>query len=156
MSPRNIIAFINSVRLSDGILPCSTKYQPLPPFTSSSWSFPLYFAGKNMGQSQLRHAQNVPRRNPQQAPSNPTLPLRLALPYDGPLPPPSLPSALSTSSIPVISHTMHRGHTLMTTLEGQPERRWVGRLLWDPSAVCVCCGQGVGRSGGGCEAVPFD
>ena len=110
MSPRNIIAFINSVRLSDGILPCSTKYQPLPPFTSSSWSFPLYFAGKNMGQSQLRHAKNVPRRNPQQAPSNPTLPLRLALPYDGPLPPPSLPSALSTSSIPVISHTMHRGH----------------------------------------------
>ena len=37
------------------------------------------------------------------------------LPYDGPLPPPpppttSLPSALSTSSKPVISHTVHGDH----------------------------------------------
>ena len=47
----------------------------------SSWSFPLYFAGKNMGQSQkFRHAQNVPCRSPQQAPSNLTHPLRLIPP----------------------------------------------------------------------------
>ena len=46
----------------------------------SSWSFPLYFAGKNMGQSQFRHAQNVPCRSPQQAPSNLTFPLRLIPP----------------------------------------------------------------------------
>ena len=91
------------------------------------------------------------------------------LPYDGPLPPPpppatSLPSAFYTSSTPVISHTVHgdhvHGHDGLGG--GWPERRSVGRLLWDPSAICVCCGQGGGREeacvqvgrgeGAGCEA----
>ena len=47
-----------------------------------------------MGQSQLRHAQNVPRRSPQQAPTAAEIQHFLfgaLLPYDGPLlPPPPL------------------------------------------------------------------
>ena len=68
--------------------------KPPPSFhLLSSWSFPVYFAGKNMQQSKLRHPQNVPRWSPQQAPSN--LPVTQhflfgsLLPYDGPLPPPA-------------------------------------------------------------------
>jgi hypothetical protein len=58
-----------------------------------------------MGQSHRRHAQNVPRRSPQQAPSNPTLPLRLA---------PPLQRASTASASPCYISSIRAFHVLET------------------------------------------